>query len=175
MKEKKKSFKFQHPNNSFIISFLINSYTMKNILIIPISLITICLSCGTKNDKPSTNNDTLKSSNENLSKEIKKAEAPYNFMDKVSGTYNRLTKANDEYIPKKAIVKISGKSIIIDYEKYSYDIVYKKNDTIIRFSATSEESGDFLGGGQIIINGNKVLYKMFSGPEAQEEYIYSKK
>ena len=148
---------------------------MKNILIISVSLITICLSCGTNNDKPSTNNDTLKTSTKSISKETKKVEAPYNFMDKVPGTYIRLTKANDEYIPKKAIVKVSGKSIIIDSEKYSYDIIYKKNDTIIRFSAASEESGDFLGGGQIIINGNKVLYKMFFGPEAQEEYIYSKK
>jgi hypothetical protein len=102
-----------------------------------------------------------------------KSSAPYDYMSKISGTYKIISNKPD-YIPERVAIKFSEKNIIIDKEKYDFDVVYNKNDTLIKFGSVSEDSGDFLGGGTILINGSKVQFKMLFGPEANEEYIFEK-
>lgn len=159
---------------------------MKSIMTKLIAFVYVLLilnSCGSSNDEiknPTENkgigNDPAKQNSTNTSDSALKAKSSitYNFMDKIPGLYERHSDGPD-YIQKKVVIKISGKKIIIDGEKYSYDVAYEKNDTLIQVSKVSEDSGDFLGGGTILINGNKIQYKMLFGSEANEEYIFEKK
>ena len=153
--------------------------------LIAASLMLAAIGCSSNNSNSDNANTTAPKVEEMASStqdSIKKTDstmlptAPiaYNFMDKVPGTYTLITKGPD-YISNKVVVKVSGKKLIVDGEKFRYDVVFEKQDTLIRFSSVSEESGDFLGGGTIIINGPKVTYKMFFGPEANEEYLFQKK
>lgn len=57
----------------------------------------------------------------------------------------------------------------------SFVVESNKNDTLVEFGSVSEDIGDFLGGGTILIHGSKIQYKMLSGTEAEEEYIFEKK
>lgn len=102
-----------------------------------------------------------------------KTSAPNDFMSKISGTY-KIISIRPDYIPASVAIKVSGNNIIIDKEKYIFDVKYNKNDTLIQFSSISEDSGDFLGGGTILVNGSKIQYKMLFGPEANEEYVFEK-
>lgn len=147
-------------------------------------LLTI-LSCGSNNTGTSNSTNTTAEENISPTQDSSTAsdsnkllntqtQAPYNFLDKVTGSYTIISKGPD-YVQKKVNIKLSGKKVIVDGQKYQYDISYKNADTLIEFSAVSEESGDFLGGGTILINGSKIQYKMFYGPEASEEYIYEKR
>ncbi len=98
----------------------------------------------------------------------------YNYLDKVSGTYKVISEAPD-YIKKSITIQITGKRIIVDGEKLSYEVGYEKKDTVLRLRKVSEDSGDFLGGGDLLVNGSRIQYKMLYGPEANEEYIFEKK
>lgn len=147
-----------------------------------LSLLVFAFSCGSK----STSESTAKPTNDSITKPAtpvapaeNKPAAVYNVVDKANGTYARIPGEKYESawseIPMQVVVKVEGKKIYINKRKYKFETVYIKQDTLLTFGEVSEESGDFLGGGEISINGNKVMYKMIWGADASEEFLFKKK
>ena len=94
-------------------------------------------------------------------------------MNKISGIYEIKGEAPD-YIPQKISISVKGLKIKIDNNLYSYYVKHKKNHIVLEMRSFSDDSGDFLGGGDIVINGSRINYIMFFGVEAEERYSFEK-
>jgi major membrane immunogen (membrane-anchored lipoprotein) len=104
----------------------------------------------------------------------------YDFLDKVNGTYtlNKKDKAKypDWNFPNTVKIEVKdGKRIKVGKEEaMKFEKRYEKGDTVLSFGRVSEDSGDFLGGGEIRVNGDKIRYKEVTGSEGEIQVTYVK-
>jgi hypothetical protein len=117
----------------------------------------------------------------NLAKALKVTDIPSASF--AAGVYV-LQKTDDDpnHIQNKVVVKsidtdkIQISSVYVGGEKEVYNFTEKKKDNgiVIEFGLISEDSGDFLSGGEIEISNGKCTLILYSGSEANYKSVYVK-
>lgn len=144
---------------SFGISFLIFS---------------ILTSCGNStSDKSVAKPDSMKSP------QVEKKVEPVIVKDPIelaAGIYVlEKTTEDPQYVDKKVEIKFVGKDQIkVNKDTYEYGQEKEGAKVIFKFGEVSEDSGDWLGGGNIEVLSGKPKLTILSGTEANFESIYKK-